>query len=81
MQGGMGGFAPYLASNSLWYDRETKEFHWINKEGTGFKIMMDGIDQIKDGMLILKMEKLFKDIKQLMVSCIYSQVVICIQVF
>lgn len=37
MQGGMGGFAPYLASNSLWYDRETKEFHWINKEGTGFE--------------------------------------------
>lgn len=37
IQGGMGGFAPYLASNSLWYDRETKEFHWINKEGTGFE--------------------------------------------
>ena len=37
MQGGMGDFAPYLASNSLWYDRETKEFHWINKEGTGFE--------------------------------------------
>ena len=37
MQGGIGGFAPYLASNSLWYDRETKEFHWINKEGTGFE--------------------------------------------
>lgn len=36
MQGGM-GFAPGLASNSLWYDRETKEFHWINKEGTGFE--------------------------------------------
>ncbi|MGN9282663.1 hypothetical protein ACTM8V_09285 [Holdemanella porci] len=36
MQGGM-GFAPGLASNLLWYDRETKEFHWINKEGTGFE--------------------------------------------
>ena len=37
VKGGIGGFAPYLASNSLWYDSETKEFHWINKDGTGFE--------------------------------------------
>lgn len=37
MQGGMGGFAPYLASNSLWYDSATDEYHWINKDGTGFE--------------------------------------------
>ena len=36
MQGGM-GFAPGLASNSLWYDSETDEYHWINKDGTGFE--------------------------------------------
>ena len=37
MEGGMGGFAPYLASNSLWYDSATDEYHWINKDGTGFE--------------------------------------------
>ena len=37
MEGGMGGFAPYLASNSLWYDSATDEYHWINKNGTGFE--------------------------------------------
>lgn len=37
MKGGIGGYAPGLASNSLWYDSETKECHWINKDGTGFE--------------------------------------------
>ena len=36
MKGGS-GYAPGLASNSLWYDSETKECHWINKDGTGFE--------------------------------------------
>lgn len=36
MQGGM-GFATGLASNSMWYDSETDEYHWINKDGTGFE--------------------------------------------
>lgn len=36
MQGEM-GFAPGLASNSLWYDSATDEYHWINKDGTGFE--------------------------------------------
>ena len=26
-----------LVTNRLWYDRATKEYHWINKDGTGFE--------------------------------------------
>ena len=35
--GNMVGYAPSLASDSLWYDSETDEYHWINKDGTGFE--------------------------------------------
>ena len=35
--GNMVGYAPSLASDSLWYDSATDEYHWINKDGTGFE--------------------------------------------